>query len=55
MNGETLEQVHKFKYLGQKVKDDGKCDSEVKARIEAAPSHFVSKKDVLVSRQLSLR
>ena len=55
VNGETLEQVYKFKYLGQIITDDGRCDSEVKVRTEAARSRFVSMKNVLVSRQLSLR
>ena len=54
VNGEILEQVHKFQYLGQIITDDGKCDSEVKARIEIARRRFVGMKDVLVSRQLSL-
>ena len=50
----VLEQVKIFKYLGQLITDDGKCEREVRGRIEIARARFVQMKDVLTSRQLSL-
>ena len=38
VNGQILEQVKKFKYLGQWITEDGRCDLEVKTRIEMARS-----------------
>ena len=33
VNGQVLEQVKKFKYLGQWITDDGRCECEIKNRI----------------------
>ena len=41
VNGQQLEQVQKFKYLSQWITDDGRCDLEVRIRIEIARSAFV--------------
>ena len=54
VNGETLEQVDKFRYLGQRTTEDGRSDTEVKCRIEIARAAFVKMKDVFTSRFLSL-
>ena len=54
MNGQILEQVKKFKYLGQWIMEDGRCDLEVKTRIEMARSAFVNLRDVLTSKSVSL-
>jgi len=40
VNGEKLEQVTQYKYLGSWVTEDGKCDLEVKARIGMAKDAF---------------
>ena len=47
-----LEQVRDFKYLGQIITDDGRCDKEVKRRIAIARSNFINMKDVLATRKL---
>ena len=46
INGKILEQVKSFKYLGQIITDDGKCDTEVKSRIAMARNTFAKLKDV---------
>ena len=55
VNGEELEQVAKFKYLGQLITEDGRCEVEVKRRIEIARSSFIKMRDVLASRKLRLK
>ena len=43
VNGQKLEQVQKFKYLGQWITEDGRCYFlEVKTRIEIARSAFTN-------------
>jgi len=36
IEGRAIEQVKKFIYLGHLITDNGKCDSEIKRRIEIA-------------------
>ena len=38
MNGEILEQVDSFKYLGALITEDGKCSIEISARFAIALS-----------------
>ena len=54
INGQVLEQVKKFKYLGQWITDDGRCECEIKNQIEIAKSTFIKMRDVLTSRKLHL-
>ena len=54
VNEQVLEQVKKFKYLGQWITDDGRCEGEIKNRIEIARSTFIKMRDVLTSRKLHL-
>ena len=54
INGQVLEQVKKFKYLGQWITDYGRCECEIKNRIEIARSTFIKMRDVLISRKLHL-
>ena len=54
VNGQVLEQIKKFKYLGQWITDDGRCECEIKNRIELAKSTFIKLRDVLTSRKLHL-
>ena len=41
VNGQVLEQVKKFKYLGQWITDNGKCECEIKTQIEITRSTFI--------------
>jgi len=52
IDGSSLGQVQDFKYLGQIITDDGKCDKDIKRRIAIARSTFISMKDVLTTRKL---
>ena len=54
VNGQVLEQVKKFKYLGQWITANGRCESEIKNRIEIARSTFIKMRDVLTSPKLHL-
>ena len=53
VDGSGLGQVRNFKYLGQIITDDGKCDHEIKRRIAIARSTFINMKDALTTRKLS--
>ena len=55
VNGQNLEQVDKFNYIGQLITADGRCDVEVKSRIEIARKTFIKLKGVLTSRRLNLK
>ena len=50
VNGQVLEQV-KLRYLGQWITDDGRCDCEIKNRIDIARSTFMKMRDVLTLRK----
>ena len=36
VDGQKLDQVDKFKYLGSWITDDGRCEIEIKSRIAMA-------------------
>ena len=52
IEGQIVEQVKKSRYLGAIITEDGRCESEVKARIAMAKDAF-SKGKGLLSRNLS--
>ena len=54
VNRQVLEQVKKFKYLGQWITDNGRCECEIKNQIEIARSTFTKMSDALTSRKLHL-
>lgn len=47
INGTKIEQVKSFKYLGQTITDDGRCETEIKCRIAQAKESFGSRKELL--------
>ena len=55
MNGETLETVDKFKYLGPTLTKDGKSEKEIKIRLATANSALVNLSTIWKSRSISLR
>ena len=55
MNGEVLEEVNQFKYLGSILTKDGTSNREVKARIAAATSALVRLERVFKSNNISFR
>ena len=52
VEGQDLEQVRKFKYLGQIITDDSRRGKGIKRRIAIARCNFISIKDVLATRKL---
>ena len=54
VDGKILEQVNSFKYLGVTIADDGKCEAEIRKRIEIARQRFINMKDVLTTRSLRI-
>ena len=52
VDGQELEQVRDFRYLGQIITDDGRCDKEVKRRIAIARNNYINMKDVLATWKL---
>src|SRR6218665_1606820 len=47
INGEILEQVEQFKYLGALITSDGRCETEIKTRIGMAKNAFNQRKELL--------
>ena len=54
IDGETLEQVDQFKYLGTQVTDDARTEKELNCRIGAAKTKFSLLMSILTSKQLSI-
>src|SRR5580693_9332110 len=52
INGQLVEQVNKFQYLGSMMTEGGRCTTEVKRRIAMAKDAF-SKRKELLSRNMS--
>ena len=50
VNGEELEQVSKYKYLGSIVTQNGKCVDEIKTRIAIAEAAFNKIKSLVTNR-----
>ena len=54
IDGESLEQVEQFKYLGTQVTEDAKTEKELNCRIGAAKTKFSLLTSILTSKQLSI-
>jgi hypothetical protein len=50
INGNMIEQVQSFKYLGSTMTEDGRCESEVKIRIALAKEAFSKRKELLTKK-----
>ena len=50
LEGQLVEQVKQFKYLGSVITEDGKCEVEVKTRIALAKTAFSRRKELLTKR-----
>ncbi|VDP41175.1 unnamed protein product [Schistosoma margrebowiei] len=53
LNGETLEDMESFTYLGRVIDERGGCDADVKGRIGKARENFLQLKNIWNSKQLS--
>ena len=47
IDGERLEQVDRFRYLGALITSDGRCETEIKTRIGMAKNAFNQRKELL--------
>src|SRR6218665_1923652 len=47
IDGEILEQVERFRYLGALITSDGRCETEIKTRIGMAKNAFNQRKELL--------
>ena len=54
IDGTEIDQVTNFPYLGQKITEDGRCEEEIKRRINIAKTTFTKMTKVLTSRKIPL-
>ena len=54
VDGNTLEQVETFKYLGQTITSDGRSDTAIRQRIEIARQTFLNMSDVLTAKNIEI-
>ncbi len=47
IDGQKIEQVSKFKYLGAWITEDGRCKTEIRTRIGMAKDAFSKRKELL--------
>ena len=55
VDGETLEQVDSYQYLGQLITEDGRCEKDIRRRIGIAKTNFLKMKNVLTTKNLSMK
>ena len=53
MNGEELEEVNQFKYLGATLKKDGSSEGEIRIRIATATSAIVRLCKIFTSKKIN--
>ena len=49
LDGQEVEQVSKFVYLGELITENGKCEEEIRRRIEIARKSFIKMRTVLTN------
>lgn len=50
INGEVVEQVQQFRYLGSLITEEGTCEAEIKSRIAMAKDAFNKRRELLTNR-----
>jgi len=50
IDGQAVEQVHQFRYLGSIISDDGTCEAEIRSRIAMAKQAFNKRRELLTKR-----
>ncbi|KAI5743600.1 hypothetical protein M8J77_020048 [Diaphorina citri] len=55
LEGESLEQVENFKYLGGKIYSNGSCTTEIRSRIAMGKTAFMKVQDLLTARRIPLK
>ena len=46
-DGQMVEQVEQFRYLGSLISEDGYCEKDIRSRTEIAKKAFMDKKRLL--------
>ena len=54
INGNEIEQVKSFQYLGALVTEDGRCECELNRRIAVAKNNFAKMSRILTDHDMSL-
>ena len=54
INGNEIEQVKSFQYLGALVTEDGRCECELNRRIAVAKNNFAKMSRILRDHDMSL-
>uniref|UniRef100_A0A8D8UAM4 Craniofacial development protein 2 n=1 Tax=Cacopsylla melanoneura TaxID=428564 RepID=A0A8D8UAM4_9HEMI len=54
LEGQTLEQVEHFRYLGGMIYSNGSCTKEIRSRISMGKTAFVKVNDILTARRIPL-
>ena len=49
-----MEQVKQYVYLGHLITEEGRCDREIRRRIEIARAAFIKMKNILTSRKIKI-
>ncbi|KAL1446126.1 hypothetical protein WDU94_014018 [Cyamophila willieti] len=55
LDGQELEQVEKFRYLGGMILSNGSCTEEIRSRISMGKAAFEKVKDLLIARRIPLK
>jgi len=50
IDGQKVEQVSQFRYLGSLISEDGHCTNEIKSRTEMAKTVFMEKKKLFTEK-----
>ena len=50
INGDEIEQVKQFRYLGSVLTEDGRCEQEIRTRIAKAKAAFIERKTLLEAK-----
>ena len=55
LDGEKLDQINQFNYLGSLITLDCRCDKEIRRRIVLAKKAFTEKRTILADKKLSIK
>ena len=55
LDGQELEQVYQFDYLGSLITSDSSCEKEIKRRIAMSKNAFENHKCILTNKKIKLK
>ena len=53
LDGQPVEQVERFVYLGQLITENGKCDEKIRRRVEIARTAYIKMRNLFTNPKLS--